>query len=201
MVLPVALRESGGNAAGVSQNPAVFGQSDAPPAAGIPSGLHQGVVTLRWSPEQDSPATPFLRLGDDDAAPGYTDPSGACTAVVDMYTTDLGAGSEFEDSAALLHDWIVSPDGNTVMTGNADIGSAPAFARSDDGAAAASGAYDVVRSAFTDQDSGDRGEAWVRVFDDGGNRIGVVTAVLCGDADSLRTIGRHALEESLGAAW
>jgi len=71
VVLPVALRESGGNAAGVSQSPAVFGQSDAAPA---------------------------------------------------------------------------------------------------------SGAYDVVRSAFTHQDSGDRGEAWARVFDDGGNRIGVVTA-------------------------
>ena len=70
VVLPVALRESGGNAAGVSQSPAVFGQSDAAPA---------------------------------------------------------------------------------------------------------SGAY-VVRSAFTDRDSGDRGEAWARVFDDGGNRSGVVTA-------------------------
>lgn len=201
VVLPVALRESGGNAAGVSQNPAVFGQSDAPPAAGIPIGLHQGMVTLHWSPEQDSPATPFLRLGDDDAAPGYTDPRGACTAVVDMYTSDLGAGSEFEDSASLLHDWIVSPDEKTVMTGRAAIGSAPAFLRGDDGAAPARGAYDVVRSTFTDQDTGDRGEAWARVFDDGSDQIGVVTAVLCADAESLRTIGRRALEESLGAAW
>lgn len=188
-----------GSLRGESQDTAVFGKNDDLPGGGVPSGMYQDLADQGWTPEDDSPGESYLQLKDGDPLPGYTDPTEACTAVIDMYTTDDGVGSDYDRSLNLLQDWVQGSDDET-LTGEITIARAPAFFAVDRNSRS-DGSYDVVRSTFTETETEDRGEARARVFNIEGKQFEAITAVLCDDAASLAQIGVPALERSVGAAW
>jgi hypothetical protein len=198
--------ESAAQGTGHSGQAASFGTGDDLPRGGEPVGMHQGLSSRGWDSSDDTPWTDafvplghFTGLQDDQYPPSYDDSSGACTAYIDMYTSDVADTTLYDESTELLKYWITSDD-SSKLTGSVTTGSAPAFPQAAGGPAVPSGSYDVVQSAFEDTELGS-GMAWVRVFRTSEEEIGVVTAVICNDSATVAQVGLPVLSQSVGAAW
>lgn len=187
----------------ISQDPLTFDAPDQPPSDGVASGAYQSLTSAGWVPRDGSSARALVRPGPSGSVQTYADPTGVCEVTIAVRTHDLGQGGDYDESVSLLADFVKRPGSEDVLTGKTTLVLSPAYGRPGDGGppGLGYGFYEVVRSPLTVKGSDGRGEVWARAFTGGSTQIGVTTAAICHDKESLTKIGIPALQRSVGAAW